>query len=667
MKRLLALIMAIVMCIAVMPAYASELPFSDVPKDAWYYNDVKIAYESELINGRNGKYYPDDNMTYAEAIKLAACMYQRYTDGAVTLSNGSPWYQSYVDFAKSKGIISKDYAWDQSATRAGYMEIFARALPESALPAINSVQDGSIPDVPMTHPQSWAIYKLYRAGILQGDTKHNCNPASSIKRREVAAILTRMMNTGERIEFTLGEAPEQPMPTEPTVQPLVIISHPQSAVIALGSAVEFSVTASGGKTPYKYTWQYKNNSVDWTDDGSSFDNTITKYLTAAQINAGIQYRCIITDALGNSVTSKSAIVASRESLSPTKPETPKEDPPKTPVVPETPTDNPPKVPVLPDEPIINIIENLSITSQPQDQTADVGESATFTVAVSGGLMPYTYKWKGTNNQIGTYVSIDGISSITGQNTASLTVKNVSVNEKLEGWKYQCTITDGQGNSVTTNAVKVNLKDAAPLVISSQPTNKVANVGDDVTFSVAVSGGREPYTYQWQMVFSPYSTYTNMGSMDSVFGEKGPNLYLYDVTKYEEDENRMYRCVITDAEGKQVISNSVKVNLLDDPSNAIKCESISPSGKATYKSGDKVTLTAKFTGGEKPHEALTWQYNDGTGWKDYDLSRLSSSATDDTATLSFTASKVYNGYRYRCECWAKNGSLIYSPEVTIFVS
>ena len=50
--------------------------------------------------------------------------------------------------------------------------------------------------------QAAAIYKLYRAGIVQGiDAAHNCNPDSNIKRSEVAAILTRMMNDEARIEF----------------------------------------------------------------------------------------------------------------------------------------------------------------------------------------------------------------------------------------------------------------------------------------------------------------------------------------------------------------------------------------------------------------------------------------------------------------------------------
>ncbi|MCF0151398.1 MAG: S-layer homology domain-containing protein, partial [Firmicutes bacterium] len=69
---------------------------------------------------------------------------------------------------------------------------------------INNVPDGSIPDVPMDHPQAKAIYKLYRAGILEGSgDQHLCNPNANIKRSEVAAILTRMMDPNARRHFEM--------------------------------------------------------------------------------------------------------------------------------------------------------------------------------------------------------------------------------------------------------------------------------------------------------------------------------------------------------------------------------------------------------------------------------------------------------------------------------
>ena len=181
--------------------FAADLPFKDVAADAWYYSDVKGAYETGLINGMTDTTFePESNMTYAQAVKLAACKNQKYSTGSVTLANGSPdWWDSYVAYAKEKNIINKDYDWNSNATRAGYVEIFAKALPDEALKSKNSIADGYIPDVGVTHPQGTAIYQLYRAGILTGmDEKGTFEPDNNIKRSEVSAILTRISSFGSR-------------------------------------------------------------------------------------------------------------------------------------------------------------------------------------------------------------------------------------------------------------------------------------------------------------------------------------------------------------------------------------------------------------------------------------------------------------------------------------
>jgi hypothetical protein len=73
--------------------------------------------------------------------------------------------------------FNKDYDWNAQATRAGYMEIYANAMPDAAVfGAINIVPNG---------------------------TMHSCNPGANIKRSEVAAILTRMMNESARISFSM--------------------------------------------------------------------------------------------------------------------------------------------------------------------------------------------------------------------------------------------------------------------------------------------------------------------------------------------------------------------------------------------------------------------------------------------------------------------------------
>ncbi len=192
------------------------LPFTDVSESAWYHQWVERAYQMGLINGKTATTYcPKDNMSYAEAVKLAACMHQRYTDGEVTLENGKDdWRSTYYDYCLEKGIIpaapeGEELGYDELFAKASenidrktFVWLFSRALPAEAFPEINSIPDDSIPDVPVDDG-IWddGIYLFYRAGILNGsDAKGTFNPESSIQRSEVAAILVRMMDAHYRVD-----------------------------------------------------------------------------------------------------------------------------------------------------------------------------------------------------------------------------------------------------------------------------------------------------------------------------------------------------------------------------------------------------------------------------------------------------------------------------------
>lgn len=187
------------------PAY--NFPFIDVADSAWYRNDVEIAHKKGMINGSTSTTYsPDNNMTIAEAVKLAACIHQLYFDDTITLTSGSPqWYSSYVTYALDNGIISSEYInYNTKITRREFVNIFYNSLPVSEYNEINMVTDGAIPDVPITAQYADKIYAFYRAGILVGsDVNGVFNSSSNIKRSEVAAILTRMFDESTRKSITL--------------------------------------------------------------------------------------------------------------------------------------------------------------------------------------------------------------------------------------------------------------------------------------------------------------------------------------------------------------------------------------------------------------------------------------------------------------------------------
>ena len=230
-RRTAAFIVCLALVFGLFPvtAAAEGLSFTDVPETAWFYEDVRMAVESGLLHGRSQtRYEPEGSLTCAEAVKLAACIHRLSKDEPPAFEAGTPWYQPYAAYAKDNAIISGDLDWERAITRADFMDVFSRAIADTAarsmrLEAKNRVEDGGIPDVSQRDSRAAAIYTLYRAGIVQGvDGSGACMPDKTILRSETAAILTRMLHPEQRLSFSLYRRestvipvwPEAPEPDE---------------------------------------------------------------------------------------------------------------------------------------------------------------------------------------------------------------------------------------------------------------------------------------------------------------------------------------------------------------------------------------------------------------------------------------------------------------------
>ena len=224
-KRILSLVLASALCLSLTaPALAAGLDnfgkvntytagqFTDVPADAWFAPNVQAAYELDLMTGSSDTTFnPNGNLTIAEALVLACRLHSTYVgDGETFTTSGGTWYQPYVDYAVKNGIITDGAYTDYTATatRAQFAAILAAALPDEALPAINSVT--SLPDLDANATYAAAVLKLYNAGILTGsDAAGSFKPTSTIQRSEVATIVTRMADKSLRKTFTLTAAPTE--------------------------------------------------------------------------------------------------------------------------------------------------------------------------------------------------------------------------------------------------------------------------------------------------------------------------------------------------------------------------------------------------------------------------------------------------------------------------
>ena len=216
-----------------------------------------------------------------------------------------------------------------------------------------------------------------------------------------------------------------------TATPLApsIATQPSNATVTAGQTATFSVTASG-TSPLSYQWRKNGANVS----GATASTYTTPATTSA--DSGVQFSVVVTNAAG-SVTSSAATL----------------------------TVNTP----------------VTITSQPASQTVTAGQTATFSVSVSGAFST-TYQWRK-----------NGV-NISGGTAASYATPVTTTADS--GAQFSVVITSLVG-SVTSNSATLTVT-AAPVApsITTQPSSRTVTAGQTATFSVTASG-TSPLSYQWR--------------------------------------------------------------------------------------------------------------------------------------------------------------------------
>ena len=125
-KRVLALLLAVVMILGVMPSvFAANVgPFKDVQDNAWYAPYVKAVYENGLMQGVSAnKFNPEGTSTRAQVATVLYRMEgQPPVGGPATFTDlTADWYANPVAWAQSEGIVNgisaTKFCPDQNVTR----------------------------------------------------------------------------------------------------------------------------------------------------------------------------------------------------------------------------------------------------------------------------------------------------------------------------------------------------------------------------------------------------------------------------------------------------------------------------------------------------------------------------------------------------------------------
>ncbi|WP_138261917.1 GH25 family lysozyme [[Clostridium] hylemonae] len=222
---------------------------------------------------------------------------------------------------------------------------------------------------------------------------------------------------------------------------------------------------------------------------------------------------------------------------------------------------------------------LSVDISSSSSTVNVGNSVTLTARGSGGSGDYEYRFTETYNGVVTTVQ-----SYSSTPTYTFTAAGNGLH------RFTVAVRDKSGN-VTSGISDVTVKEEAlKLTLSSDKSN--AGSGDKVTLTAKGSGGSGNYEYRFTETYNGVVTTVQSYSSTPTYTFTAAGNGLHRFTVAVRDKSGNVTSGISDVTVKE---EALKLTLSSDKSNA--------------GSGDKVTLTAKGSGGSGNYEyRFTETYN-----------------------------------------------------------
>ena len=206
--KLLSLLLAVLMLTALMPlsALAAELPFTDVPQDAWYYPVVKEAYEKGITNGvTRTTFEPNATVTRemflvmlfrAADVRLdlihqavSAMTDEDFSEIGLADVTKDAWYADAVYCAwglgVTNGVDAAHFGVGQPITREQMATMAERFMEVRLHVALKAAEHPAAAFSDADQVSEWAkeaVEAMRIAGILQGDDQQRVNPKSHATR-----------------------------------------------------------------------------------------------------------------------------------------------------------------------------------------------------------------------------------------------------------------------------------------------------------------------------------------------------------------------------------------------------------------------------------------------------------------------------------------------------
>ena len=262
-----------------------------------------------------------------------------------------------------------------------------------------------------------------------------------------------------------------------------------------------------------------------------------------------------------------------------------------------------------------------INTQPKSVTAYVGDSADFSVKASGYAL--TYQWYYRTSSKGSWKACSAAD-------AKKATMSVEAKDYRNGYQYRCEVKNNSG-SVYTSAVTLTVKPLTAPVVTAQPQNAAAAVGESVSFSVAVEGGH--ISYQW------YYRSSASGSWSKCSGA-GADTDTLTVEVKAYRSGYQYRCKAANSLGS-VYSSAATLSVM--PGLTAQPQDV------TAAVGAQAVFTVSASG---PDLSYQWYFRKSAS----DTWSKSSGDSAATASLSVEVKSYRDGYQYRCRVTNAAGSV-----------
>lgn len=170
--------------------------YDDVLPDDWFAPYTSFMYQTGMMKGvSSSDFDPSSNITYAQAITLAARIHAKFHCPEEVFVQSEIWYQVYLDYCIKNNLIKEGEIENLNAPIP--REEFVRlvdVMPQSEYEIMNS-------NILPNDTEDASVVKFYKAGICVGSDENNTFFSTNlITRAEVSAIVSRMLDKTLRIK-----------------------------------------------------------------------------------------------------------------------------------------------------------------------------------------------------------------------------------------------------------------------------------------------------------------------------------------------------------------------------------------------------------------------------------------------------------------------------------